>query len=123
MVRIYRITDVESKDRSGYGAKYVAEITFRHPPKNGMFIHVSIPAGTRSTPHRHNTLEEVFIAIDSFILGIENERFELVHGDVVLVEPGEGHWIEAPQDHDVRLIAIKLPNIEDDKEEISIDHQ
>ncbi|MHA1961853.1 MAG: cupin domain-containing protein [Candidatus Thorarchaeota archaeon] len=117
MVRLYKASEVEIRGRFGYGVKYVAEVAFREKPENGMFIHVRIPRGMKTGPHSHKILEEVFVAIDSTQMGVGNELLQLEEGDVVLVEPGEPHWFEAPEEHDVRVIAIKFPNIEDDKVE------
>jgi quercetin dioxygenase-like cupin family protein len=117
MVSLYKASEVEVKGRFGYGVKYVAEVVFRAKPENGMFIHVRIPKGMKTSPHSHEILEEVFVAIDSTHMGVGNELFQLDEGDVVVVEAGEEDWFEAPEEHDVRVIAIKFPNIEDDKVE------
>ncbi|UCE09420.1 MAG: cupin domain-containing protein [Candidatus Thorarchaeota archaeon] len=117
MVRHYKASDVELRGRLGYGVRYVAEVAFRESTENGMFIHVKIPGGMITSPHSHEILEEVFVAIDTTVMGVGSEVLQLEEGDVVLVEPGEPHWFEAPEEHDVRVIAIKFPNIDDDKVE------
>ncbi len=119
MVKIHKASEVESMGRAGYDVKYVAHLTFKDALDNGMFIYVKIPAGMKTRPHRHNILEEVFIAIDSLTIGVNDIPYSLEEGDVVLVEPGESHWFRSPEDRSARMIAIKLPNIEDDKEETS----
>jgi len=37
---------------------------------------------------------------------------------VVVVEPGEAHWFETSEEHDVRVVAMKFPNLKKDKVEV-----
>ena len=99
----------------GYGRKYVADIDFQEPLDTAGFIYVKIPHGMITDPHAHALLEEVFIIMNDTKMGIGKSVFSFEEGDIVIVEPGEAHWFIAPNTHDVIVIAIKLPNLKDDK--------
>jgi quercetin dioxygenase-like cupin family protein len=101
--------------RGGYDAKYVADIVFRGQKESAGFILVNIPSGNTTSPHAHGVLEEVFIFMDMVEMTIDGELHQMERGDVVLIEPGEAHWFKAPKDRDATLIAVKLPNLKDDK--------
>jgi quercetin dioxygenase-like cupin family protein len=115
MVQIFRVASAEDTTRAGYSAKYVADISFRENLKTGGFILVTIPAGTSTSPHSHGKLEEVFIAWTSLTLHINDEIFHLNAGDIALVEPHERHSFTASPNSEAKVVAIKLPNLKDDK--------
>jgi len=115
MVKIFHASDNEPVKRAGYSAQYIADVVFREPTDTAGFILVRIPAGGRTKAHYHSDLEEVFIAMNSMKLGVGTEIYEMEEGDVALVEPGEEHWFEAPSTHDVTVVAVKMPNLKDDK--------
>lgn len=115
MVRIYRDTDSEKVARSGYDAKYVADLTFKQSLNSCGVIIVDIATDARSSPHSHRLLEEVFIAVTEIQLYIDDTCYELNEGDVVIVEPGEFHSFQTRNDKLGRIIALKFPNIKDDK--------
>ena len=115
MVQIFKASKRELKKRDGYHAKYVADITFREEVLSAGFVVVKIPKSSRTKPHSHQILEEVFIIMDEARMGIDESQHELEADDVVLIEPGEIHWFEASKDKDLTLIAIKLPNLKEDK--------
>ena len=115
MVKIYRSKEVELVGLAGYGRKYVADVEFRTAIDTAGVIYVRIPAGYRTEPHAHMSLEEIFVILNSTRMGINETVYDLEEGDVILVEPGEPHWFETPSENDVVAIAIKLPNLKDDK--------
>jgi quercetin dioxygenase-like cupin family protein len=115
MVQIFRVSSAEDTTRAGYSAKYVADISFKENLKTGGFILVTIPAGTSTSPHSHGKLEEVFIAWTPLILHIDDELFQLNAGDIALVEPHEKHSFTASSNCESKVLAIKFPNIKDDK--------
>ncbi|MFW9927663.1 MAG: hypothetical protein ACFFDM_13010, partial [Candidatus Thorarchaeota archaeon] len=83
MVRIYRAIDSESIQRSGYEARYTADITFKdHVDSCGMIL-VTLPPESVSSPHGHQFLEEVFMALTKVRIHVDDEAFELDEGDVV----------------------------------------
>lgn len=115
LVKVWRASDVEMIGLAGYGRKYVADVEFKKPLQNGGFIYVRIPGGMKTDPHAHGTLEEIFIIMNKTKMGVGDQLLDVDEGDVVLVEPGEAHWFETPDGVDVVIIAIKFPNLKDDK--------
>jgi quercetin dioxygenase-like cupin family protein len=115
MVHLYRAADTEDIAGAGYSARYIADIKFRSNLDNGGFILVTIPAGVSTTPHSHGELEEVFIAWTSLDLHVNERTFHLAPGDIALIEPGENHSFTASLKNECRLMAIKFPNLKDDK--------
>jgi mannose-6-phosphate isomerase-like protein (cupin superfamily) len=115
LVKVWRASDVEMIGLAGYGRKYVADIKFKESLQNGGFIYVKIPGGMKTDPHAHGTLEEVFIIMNKTKMGVGDQLLDVDEGDVVLVEPEEAHWFETPEGDDVVIIAIKFPNLKDDK--------
>ena len=78
-------------------------------------ILVSLESGTISSPHGHEHLEEVFMALTEIRIHIDDAHFDLDTGDVVVVSPGEMHSFEVLGQTQARLLAMKFPNIKDDK--------
>ncbi len=115
MVKIYRMEDVDSVMKEGYSATYVADLLFSKAIGSAGVILVDIEAGGQTKPHAHNHLEEIFIPLDQGIIGIDGKGIELKGGDVVVVERGERHWFEANHEIPLRVIAIKTPNLKNDK--------
>jgi len=115
MVRIYRAEDSAKASRAGYGANYVADLTFRKSLDSCGVILVDIARNGKSSPHSHEQLEEVFVAMTEIRIFINDTRYDLKEGDVVVVEPGEAHSFETEIDKTGRILALKFPNIKDDK--------
>lgn len=115
MVKVYRASEVELKGRAGYGVKYVADIALTNPIESAGFILVRIPPEMKTTPHAHGKLDEAFMIMNPTRMGVDETLFDLDEGDVVLVEPGERHWFETPNGGDVIILAVKLPDLKDDK--------
>jgi mannose-6-phosphate isomerase-like protein (cupin superfamily) len=117
MVKVYKASDCELVGMAGYGRKYVADVTFKRKLDTAGFIWVRVPGGMKTDPHLHEKLEETFVILDETNMGVGETVYHFSEGDVVVVEPGEAHWFETSEDHDVRFIAIKFPNLKDDKVE------
>ncbi len=115
MVRIYKVRDSELKQRTGYEVRYFADLTFREPVSTCGMILVSLEPGSRSAPHGHEHLEEVFMALTEVRIYVDDAQFDLDDGDVVVVSPGEMHSFEVLGQTQARLLAMKFPNIQDDK--------
>ncbi len=115
MVKVYRASEAEEIARAGYSAKYVADIRFRKKIDDGGFIIVNIPAGAKTSPHIHNKLEEVFVALSSLEMHVDETHIQLEVGDIVIAEPGESHSFLAYPLSEAKLLAIKFPNLKDDK--------
>lgn len=115
MVKVYRASECELVSSAGYGRKYLADVVFRTPPESAGFILVKISGGIETDPHAHKHLEEAFIIMNKTRMGVGDTILNLEEGDVVLAQPGEPHWFIAPDGNDVTVIAIKFPNLKQDK--------
>jgi len=121
MVQIFKASDAEEIKKKGYIAKYIADVEFLRNLGSGGFILVTVDKGTGTEPHKHETLEEIFVVLSDLTMIIDSVDYELEKGDVVLVAPNEFHSFEAPKHSSASLIAIKFPNLKDDK--VSLDNQ
>ena len=121
MVHIFKASESEEIVKKGYTARYVADVKFRKNLDSGGFIMVNVAAGTKTEPHKHGKLEEVFVILTALKMHIDSTEYELEKGDVVLVAPNESHSFEASEDSSASIIAIKFPNLKSDK--ISMDNQ
>ncbi len=115
MVKIFKASDAEEIHKKGYTAKYVADVEFRKSLDTGGFILVTVLAGTKTEPHAHGKLEEIFVVLSDMKMIIDSAEYELEKGDVVLVSPNETHSFEAAADSSASIIAIKFPNLKDDR--------
>ena len=115
MVKIFKALDAEEIHKKGYTAKYVADVEFRKSLDTGGFILVTVLAGTKTEPHAHGELEEIFVVLSDMKMIIDSAEYELEKGDVVLVSPNETHSFEAAADSSASIIAIKFPNLKDDR--------
>jgi quercetin dioxygenase-like cupin family protein len=115
MVQIFRASEAEEVDKKGYNARYVADVEFRNKLNTGGFILVTVGAGSRTEPHKHGKLEEIFVALTDLKMHIDSTEYELMKGDVVLVAPFESHSFVASDENPACLLAIKFPNLKSDK--------
>lgn len=119
MVKVFRAADARFVGMDEYGRKYVADLQFKRKLDTAGVIWVKVPGGMKTDAHKHEQLEEVFVFVDPTRMGVGKRVLELKEGDVVVIEPGEVHWFETPEGHDVRFIAMKCPNLKTDKVEVS----
>jgi len=120
MVQIFRASESDEIGKKGYTARYVADVKFRKNLDSGGFILVTVAAGTRTEPHKHSELEEVFVILTELKMHIDSTVFDLEKGDIVLVAPNESHSFEASAHSPADIIAIKFPNLKSDR--ISMDN-
>ncbi len=115
MVHLFRPKESPEIKKQGYSARYYADIQFSQYLDTAGFIFVTIAAGTETEPHAHEQLQELFVALTPLSMIVDKTQFELVPGDLLLVEPSEFHSIKAPMDNNGKLLAIKCPNLKSDK--------
>ncbi len=115
MVALYQLDEAESASREGYIARYVADIVFEKPSDTAGVILVELGVGGRTKPHAHEDLQEVFVALGDMKANVAGEDYILHRGDVLLVEPKEFHSFEAYLGQAASMLAIKIPNLKDDK--------
>ncbi len=117
-MKLYLVSATEPVKRPGYVAYYLADLEFPEPLHTAGAILVRVPAGGRTRAHTHNSLDELFIALTEMQFGVIDTLYDLGPGDVILVERGEIHWFEATATKDALAMAIKMPNVKEDKVEI-----
>ena len=115
MVRVFKAEDSETIQRAGYEARYFADVVFREPVDSCGMILVTLEPGSKSSPHGHEFLEEVFLALTEIRVQVDSETIELAEGDVLVAGPGEMHSFEVIGDKPARLLAMKFPNLKEDK--------
>jgi quercetin dioxygenase-like cupin family protein len=118
-MEIFRATDAETKTRKGYLASYLADVDLAEQVESLGFIAVSIERGTKTAPHLHRELTELFVALSPLTMTVGGTPFKLEPNDIVVAAPGESHVFEAPDDQDASMLAIKAPNLKHDK--VSLD--
>ena len=119
-MKLFRAKESETLVREGYLASYVADVNLTKEASSLGFIVVRVAPGTSTSPHLHERLSEVFVALSPLAITVNEEHVALEHGDVVVVEPGESHSFVTRGSEGV-LLAVKAPNINDDK--ISVNQQ
>jgi len=121
MVQIFKASESEEIRKTGYTARYVADVDFRHNLDSGGFILVTVAAGSRTEPHKHTELEEIFVIQSDLKMVIDSTEYDLEKGEVELVAPNESHSFIASDNSPASMIAIKFPNLKNDK--VSTDNQ
>jgi quercetin dioxygenase-like cupin family protein len=115
MPRIYRASSASRKGRAGYEATYVADLLLEKPAQSLGFIVVKIPQGVTTEPHYHSQLDEAFIALTPLTVIVNGTEYSLEQDDILVAAPGEKHSFSSPGQKPGKLLAIKIPNIKDDK--------
>ena len=93
----------------------MADLTFSKTLDSCGVILVDIQENGKSSPHAHEQLEEVFVAMTKIRMFINDTRYDLHEGDVVIVAPNEAHSFETEPNETGRILALKFPNLKDDK--------
>jgi quercetin dioxygenase-like cupin family protein len=117
-MKLFRAKDSRTMVREGYLASYVADVNLAEDADSLGFIVVRIASGTSTSPHLHEKLSEIFVALSPLSMTLNEEYVELEYGDVIVAEPGEAHSFKATGNEGV-LLAVKVPNLSDDKISIS----
>jgi mannose-6-phosphate isomerase-like protein (cupin superfamily) len=82
--------------------------------KNVGFYETTIPPGSKVKNHFHSELDEVLYFLTGGEMIIESKKYHLSPGDSVILSPNTPHEIFSGNS-EVKLIAVKLPNIVEDK--------
>jgi dTDP-4-dehydrorhamnose reductase len=110
----YEDIPVEIREKGGYSIKRLLTEPLRTKPDNVGFYETTIPAHSKVTNHYHERLDEFLYFLTPGIVTTKDKRFDLKPGDILTLAPGEAHEIVA-EDNEVKLIAVKIPNIPEDK--------
>ena len=115
MVHVFHVDDAEEVVRSGYSARYFADVIFNQRVDSAGFILVTIPSGFQTASHAHVALEEVFFVLTPLEVIVDDTVLSLRTGDLVIIGRNEIHFIQNKAKDEGRLLAIKFPNLKDDK--------
>jgi len=115
-MKIIRLNEVPDEERDGYSIKRLFTQVLSKRPENVGFYQTTIPTGSRVKSHAHKNLEEILYFLTKTKVKVNEEIYEFLPGDSLILSPNEKHEIIADREK-VRLIAIKLPNIPTDRVE------
>ena len=113
-MKIIRINEIPVEEREGYSIKRLCTEELLENPGNIGFYETTIPIGSTCPIHSHENLDEFIIFLTKGVMEINEEIYNFEIGDIVVLRPGDKHEFRAI-DNDVKLIAIKAPNIPEDK--------
>ncbi len=114
--KIIRIDEIPDEQREGgnYSIKRMFTEKLRKNPDNIGFYQTTILPRNKVKHHSHQQLDEVLYFLTPGKVRIKSKIYEFNPGDVMILPPDTPHEIFA-EDKKVVLIAVKLPNIPDDK--------
>jgi quercetin dioxygenase-like cupin family protein len=113
-MKIIRINEVPVEERGGYSIKRLCTEELLKNPENIGFYETTIPQGSTCPSHAHENLDEFIIFLTKGTMEINEEIYNFENGDIVLLRAGDKHEFRAI-DNEIKLIAIKAPNIPNDK--------
>ncbi|MBS3093070.1 sugar nucleotide-binding protein [Candidatus Pacearchaeota archaeon] len=115
--RIIRSKDVPLEDRSPYGGYFIKRLfngQLNDSDENvGLYETIIRPHSTVKS-HYHKNLDEILYFFTACFLVIGSEKIEIHPNDTVILPRGVPHEV-ITQNEEVRLLAIKIPNIVEDK--------
>jgi mannose-6-phosphate isomerase-like protein (cupin superfamily) len=77
---------------------------------NHSFVHVVVPAGSRSPRHFHKVSEETYYVLSgSAAMEVDGNEFPLVAGDALLIMPREWHQIKNDSTDELHFITVSAP--------------
>jgi len=120
-LRIERSKNREYTKRPGYLRAVLANVEVKNTSQYLGVLHVIIPKGRSSDKHYHSNFKEIFIPLTEGVIGVENQEFRVFPDEIIIVDEKEVHWAKALDDCDFRLIAIKVPDIPNDRVSVSDD--
>jgi quercetin dioxygenase-like cupin family protein len=113
-MKIIRLTEVPIEERGGYRIKRIITKKLNFRPKNIGVYQTIIPPQSRCPNHAHGELDEILFFLTEAKVRTQEDMLEFREGDLLIISPNEFHEIIA-EDHEIRLIALKLPNIVTDR--------
>ena len=113
-MKIIRINDMEVEERGGYSIKRLCTEKLLKNPENIGFYETTIPIGSTCPSHAHENLDEFIIFLTKGVMEVNDKIYNFEKGDIVLLRAGDKHEFRAI-DNEIKLIAIKAPNIPSDK--------
>jgi quercetin dioxygenase-like cupin family protein len=113
-MKIIRLKDVPAEERDGYSIKRLFTEPLSNHPENVGFYETTVPKGSVCKQHYHAKLDEFILFLTKAKMRVEKEIYNFEPGDMVILKPQDKHEFVA-EENEVKLIAMKLPNIVDDK--------
>lgn len=115
-IKHIKLNDVpdELREGGGYSIKRILTETLKKKPDNVGFYQTTIPAHSKVKNHYHQELDEFLYFVTPGKVRVNSDTYVLAPGDILALPPGSPHEIFA-EEKEVKLIAIKLPNIINDK--------
>ena len=113
-MKIIKLKEVPIEERGSYSIKRLFTEQLSKNPQNVGFYETTVPKGNVCGHHFHEELDEIIIFLTKAKVRVEQEIYDFESGDIIILKPGDKHEFIA-EENEVKLIAIKLPNIVDDK--------
>ena len=115
-MKIIRFNEIPNEQRKGYSIKRLCTEKLNKNPENIGFYETTIPPHSKVKKHIHQNLDEVLLFLTKAKVRVDSEVHSFNPGDIMILPPDSPHEIFA-EEEEVKLIAVKLPNIVDDKVE------
>ena len=113
-MKIIRLNEVPVEERGGYSIKRLFTEKLSKNPDNVGFYETTVPQGGVCGHHYHEQLDEIIMFLTKAQMRVEDKIHSFVQGDIVILKPGDKHEVIA-KECELKLIAVKLPNIVEDK--------
>lgn len=113
-MKTIRLKEIPLEERGGYQIKRIVTEKLNFRPENVGIYQTIIPPGNKCPNHAHGQLDEILFFLTRAKVKTESAMLEFEEGDFLIISPGEFHEIIA-EEAEVRLIALKIPNIVDDR--------
>lgn len=113
-MKIIKLNDVPDEERGGYSIKRLFTEALTQNPQNVGFFETTVPKGSVCKHHYHTKQDEIIYFITKGKMRVESKFYDFEPGDLVILRPGDKHEFVADE-NEVKLIAVRLPNIVDDK--------
>ncbi len=115
-MNIIRLKDVSAEEREGYSIKRLFIESLSCNPENVGFYETTVPKGSICKQHYHEKLDEIIMFLTKAKMKVEKDIYNFEPGDMAILKPGDKHEFIA-EENEIKLIAVKLPNIVEDKVE------
>jgi len=116
-MKIIRLKDIPVEEKKGYSIKRLFTEELSKNPKNVGFYETTVPQGSVCGHHYHEQLDEIIMFLTKARMRVDKQVYDFEPGDLVILKPGDKHEFVA-KECELKLIAVKLPNIVKDKVEV-----
>jgi len=113
-MKAIKLDNIPVEERGGYKIRRIVTQPLGFKPENIGLYQTIIPKNSKCSNHAHGRLDEIIFFLTKAKVKTKSSMLKFGEGDFLIIGAGEFHEIIA-EDEEVRLIALKLPNIEDDR--------